>query len=142
LGSGTDDRSGVLLNFINKSFVRRDGGNTVTGSIDMTGNTLNNVGFPTSERDVATKAYIDSYSAADKVSKSGDTLTGDLLVNTGSDAVHLTGCTDLIEGKVFVIAGKLSKSAALRCQRASNTMETGLGFLVKVRGTDVIQLGS
>ena len=36
---GTDDRSGVSFNFMNKSFVRRDGGNTVTGSIDMTGNT-------------------------------------------------------------------------------------------------------
>jgi len=43
----------------------------------MTGNTLNNVAFPTSERDVAMTAYVDSNSAADKVSKSGDTMTGD-----------------------------------------------------------------
>jgi len=64
-GRGTDDRSDISLNVINKSFVRREGGNTVTGSIDMTGNTLNNVGFLTSERDVATKAYVDSNSAAD-----------------------------------------------------------------------------
>ena len=55
-GRWTDDSSGVSLNFMNKSFLRRDGGNTVTASIDMTGNTLNNVAFPTSERDVATKA--------------------------------------------------------------------------------------
>ena len=55
-GRGTDDRSGVSFNFMKKSFVRRDGSNTVTGLIDMTGNTLNNVTFPTSERDVATKA--------------------------------------------------------------------------------------
>jgi len=66
-GRGTDDRSSVSFNFMNKSFVRRDGGNTVTGSIDMTGNTLKNVAFPTSEWDVATKAYVDSNSAADKV---------------------------------------------------------------------------
>jgi len=59
---------GVSFNFMNKSFVRRDGGNTVTGSIDMTGNTLNNVAFSTSEWDVATKAYVESNSAADKVS--------------------------------------------------------------------------
>jgi len=26
-GRGTDDRSGVSFNFMNKSFVRRDGGN-------------------------------------------------------------------------------------------------------------------
>ena len=49
-GRGTDDRSGVSFNFMNKRFVRRDGGNTVTGSIDMTGNTLNNVRFPVSEQ--------------------------------------------------------------------------------------------
>ena len=74
-GRETDDRSGVSFNFMHKSFVRRDGGNTGTGSIDMTGNTLNNVAFPTSEQDVATKTYVDSNSAADKVSKSGDTMT-------------------------------------------------------------------
>ena len=50
----------------------------------MTGNTLNNVAFPTSERDVPTKAYVDSNSAADKVSKSGYTMTGDLMVNAGA----------------------------------------------------------
>ena len=58
-GRGTNDRSGVSFNFMNKSFVRRDRGNTVTAQIDMTGNTLNNVAFPTSERDVPTKAYVD-----------------------------------------------------------------------------------
>ena len=58
-GRGTDNRSGISLNFINKSFVRRDGSISITGSIVMTGNTLNNVAFPTSERDVATKAYVD-----------------------------------------------------------------------------------
>jgi len=33
---GIDDRSGVSLNFINKSFLRRDEGNTTAGSINMT----------------------------------------------------------------------------------------------------------
>jgi len=59
-GHGIDDRSDASLKFINKSFLRRDGGNTVTGSINITGNTFNNVGNLTSDRDVATKAYIDS----------------------------------------------------------------------------------
>ena len=63
--------------------MRRDGGNTVTGSIDMTGNSLSNVGDPSSDKDVATKAYVDSKSAADKVSKSGDTMTGNLEMNVG-----------------------------------------------------------
>jgi len=28
-------------------------------------------------------------------------MTGDLLVNAGSDAVRLMRCTDLVEGKIF-----------------------------------------
>jgi len=57
---GIDDRSDVSLKFINKNFPRRDGGNTATGSINMTKNTFNNVGNPTSDRDVATNTYVDS----------------------------------------------------------------------------------
>ena len=89
----------------------------------MTGNTVNNVAFPTSERDVVTKAYVDSNSAADKVSKSGDTMTGHLLVNAGSDAVRLR--PHKRKKFFFVMVGKLSKSAALLCQRASNTCDYG-----------------
>ena len=38
--------TGVLLTYINNSYVRRDGGTPVTGSIDMNGNTLYNVSDP------------------------------------------------------------------------------------------------
>ena len=86
---GTEDKSDVTVTFLNNSFVRRDGGNTVTGSIDMTGNSLSNVGDPSSDKDVATTAYVDSKSAADKVSKSGDTMTGNLQMNVGSDTCLL-----------------------------------------------------
>ena len=65
---GIEDKSGATVTFLNNSFVKRDGGNTVTGSIDMTGNSLSNVGDPSSDKDVATKAYVDSRSVADKVS--------------------------------------------------------------------------
>ena len=34
---GIEDKSDVSLSFINKTFLRRDGGNTVTGSIDVGG---------------------------------------------------------------------------------------------------------
>ena len=40
-------------------FVRRDGSNTVFGSINMTGNTLTNVSNPASDHDVANKVYVD-----------------------------------------------------------------------------------
>ena len=40
-------------------FVRRDGSNTVFGSINMMGNTLTNVNNPASDHDVANKVYVD-----------------------------------------------------------------------------------
>jgi len=41
-------------------YLRRDGGNVATGSISMPGNTLNDVGNPTADYDVATKSYCDN----------------------------------------------------------------------------------
>ena len=69
---------GVSLSYINNNFLRRSGANTATGSINMTGNTLTNVSNPVNDQDVATKNYVDTNSSSDKVSKSGDTMTGDL----------------------------------------------------------------
>ena len=69
---------GVSLSYLNTNFLRRSGTNTVTGSINMTGNTLLNVSNPVNDQDVATKNYVDTNIDSDKVSKSGDTMTGDL----------------------------------------------------------------
>ena len=75
---GRSDKSmvvteGVSLRYISKKILRRDGTNTATGSINMTGNTLTNVSNPVNAQDIATKNYVDG-----KVSKSGDTMTGNL----------------------------------------------------------------
>ena len=64
---------GVSLRYISNNFLRRDGTNTATGSINMTGNTLANVRHPVNAQDIATKNYVDG-----KVNKSGDTMTGNL----------------------------------------------------------------
>jgi len=142
---GIEDKSDVSVTFLNNSFVRRDGGNTVTGSIDMTGNSLSNVGDPSSDKDVATKAYVDSRSVADKVSKSGDTMTGNLEMNVGSDTARLLGCLDLTEGKSFSVAlGNSENQLQFDVKAPSEaqtpvTMETSHGFLVKTDGVGVIQ---
>ena len=47
----------VLLNYINNNNVRSDGSTPVSGSIDMSGNTLHNVSDPVNPQDVATKEY-------------------------------------------------------------------------------------
>ena len=51
---------GVSLTYINNNYIRSDGGNPVTGSIDMKGNTLYNVSDPVNPQDVVTKVYVDN----------------------------------------------------------------------------------
>ena len=57
-----NNTSDISRNFVENNFIRRNGSSSVTGSIDMTGNTLHNVDDPTVDQDVATKAYVDSKS--------------------------------------------------------------------------------
>ena len=52
--------AGVSLTYINNNYIRSDGGNPVSGSIDMRGNTLHNVSDPVNPQDVATKEYTDN----------------------------------------------------------------------------------
>ena len=51
--------TGVSLTYINNTYVRSDGSTPVTSSIDMKGNSLNNIGDPGNPQDVATKDYVD-----------------------------------------------------------------------------------
>ena len=44
---------------LSNNFLRRDGTNTATGSINMTGNTLTNVSNPVNAQDIATKNYVE-----------------------------------------------------------------------------------
>ena len=50
----------VSLTYINNNYIRSDGGTPVSGSVDMRGNTLNNVSNPVNPQDVATKEYADN----------------------------------------------------------------------------------
>ena len=56
--------TGVSLTYINNNYIRSDGHNTVSGSIDMNGNTLYNVSDPVNPEDVATKEYADTTNKA------------------------------------------------------------------------------
>ena len=51
--------TGVPLTYINNNYVCSDGSTPVSGSIDMTGNTLYNVYDPVNPQDVASKEYAD-----------------------------------------------------------------------------------
>ena len=49
--------TGVSHTYINNNYIRSDGSTPVSGSINMTGNTLYNVPDPVNPQDVATKEY-------------------------------------------------------------------------------------
>ena len=52
---GVTNVDGVSVSYVNNNFLRRDGTNTATGSINMVGNTLTNVSDPVNAQDAATK---------------------------------------------------------------------------------------
>jgi len=118
-----EDASISSVEGINEIFLRRDGRNTVIGTINMAGNTLANLRNPVLNHDVATKVYVDESSdGMDKVSKSGDTMSGNLnmaenritglpdsLPSSGSDAVSWLHAVGLVRGAETESAGKVSK---------------------------------
>ena len=60
------DRATAIYNRINidiltNTFLRRDGGNTAIGAIDMNGNIIKNVADSLSNQDVVAKNYIHCY---------------------------------------------------------------------------------
>ena len=56
--------TGVSLTYINNNYIRSDGGTPVSGSRDMSGNTLYNVSDPVNPHDVATEDYADTTNKA------------------------------------------------------------------------------
>jgi hypothetical protein len=93
---------GVTLSQATNTFLRRDGGNTATADISLDSHKLINVGDPTNNKDVANKEYVDSNSAVNKVSKTGDTMTGDFAFTTsGVGTTRNFGCQTVTNGQTF-----------------------------------------
>jgi len=141
-------RSGLSLRIVNNNFLRRDGTNTVTGPINMNGHKLKNASDPMDDQDVATKSYVDSIEAADKVSKSGDTMTGNLILALDTDTSRILGCTYLRRGTRFSLAiGHIRNRFEFRSpllnteDQSPLTLETTHGLLVRVGNTRVCQIG-
>ena len=61
-------------------YLRRDGGNTAIGSIDMTGNTVTIVCNPTADHDVPNKLYVDR-TTSHAVPKNGGSMVGNFNMN-------------------------------------------------------------
>src|SRR5678816_1405011 len=160
---------GVTLTQINNSFLRLDGSNDIVGDIDMGGHLLiglpieypsagngdeaisfsqatalvvdkiTNSAVPTADNHLANKKYVDERDAT-KVSKTGDIVTGNLLLNFGGDRTRTMGCKDVGGRKQFVLLlGSMSNK--MLCQvNAPITLQTTDGFLFKHGDRDIICL--
>src|ERR1043165_838868 len=125
---------GVTLTQVNNTFARIDGSNAFVGNLNMGGNSIKGlptdypgdhagdeaVSFrqaialvagaihnredPTADTDLANKKYVDEQGAL-KVSKTGDTVSGDLFIAASSDPAvdRILGCNNLLERQRFTL---------------------------------------
>ena len=91
--------TGINIANLTNSFLRRDGGNTTIGAIDMNINIMKNVADVLSKQDVATKNYVDK----NTFTTVGSVVSGDIKLNVGFDLVRSLGCNDLTTGKTFTL---------------------------------------
>ena len=135
--------SGVTLTQINNTFVRLDGSNVLTGNLNMGGNSIEGLPatyVPSEDNHITTKKYVDDQEAT-KVSKTGDTMTGNLLLSSSADRSRTMGCRDLRANKQFVLLLG-STTNKIQCQSSVPiTLQTTDGFLCKQGENDLIRFG-
>ena len=66
--------TGINIENLSNSFLRRDGGNTAIGAIDMNSHIITNVSDPLSNQDVATMNYVDT----NAFTTAGGVVSGDI----------------------------------------------------------------
>ena len=91
--------TGINIANLTNSFIRRDGGNTETGTINMNCHAIKNISDPLSNQDVVTKNYV----GTNTFITAGGVVSGDIKLDFGSDLARNLGCNDLTTGKKFTL---------------------------------------
>jgi hypothetical protein len=158
---------GVTLSQVNANFLRMDGANAATGILDMNGHSIkglpttmneaptadravsfaqvralitNHATSPTGDDHLANKKYVDEQCAF-KVSKTGDAMTGNLLLSIAGDRLRTMGCRNLVGNKEFAILLG-STTNKIHCWLHNPiTIETTDGVLIKQGIENLIRFG-
>ena len=111
----------------------------------MGNNRILNVANPTNDTDAVNKIYVDITTNSTFVFKTGDIMTGDLILHTGADVSRMLGDDDLPNNRTFsLILG--NNQNQIKYQRIDSslqpiTMMSDNGFLVQMNNNNIIRFG-
>ena len=91
--------TGMNIANLTNCFLRRDGGNTAIGAIDMNSHIIKNVADSLLNHHVATKNYVDT----NAFTAAGGVVSADIKLSDGSDLVRSLVCNDLSAGKKLTL---------------------------------------
>ena len=127
-------------------------GDTMEGDLNMNGNRIAGLpsNLPPSGTDAVSWSNVvnlvrdSERESASKVSRTGDVMTGNLLLSAYDDSNRIIGCTDLVIDNSFSILLGTSRNKLYFVFKHQEpvTLQTNHGFLVKAGNDDVCRLGT
>ena len=131
--TNTSSSIGVTMAQINNVFLRRDGANNATGDLNMSGHKVINIASPSAAGDAASKSYVDSTT----VSKTGDVMSGNLIMQVGNNPSISLGCNDL---RGTSGSGRIPKRFNLLLGSTTDMIQNQVGQPITLHSTDGVVL--
>jgi hypothetical protein len=114
-----------------------DGTNLPSATINLNSNKITNLANPTNNTDAVNKEYVDE----NKVAKSGDIMTGDLIIKTGTDSFKTLGCDDLFSNANTFNLLMGNSQNKITYNAGHIIINASSGFAVNQNGVDVMSIG-